>query len=103
MANKVPPCREDQQKLLQEARAVRDAFVLEKTRVEGLLISAIEKVKIYQTLLGTTQSQICQAEDLIGDIRMRLRRRGTASFVIFTPPPPLLSMHETTGGEGITD
>lgn len=94
MGDNPQPCQEDQQKLLQEARATRDMFVQEKARVENLLNSTLEKVKIYEALLGATQSQICRAEDLIGDIRFRLCQRGIPSFSIFTPShlPPV---HET--------
>ena len=75
MANGPPP-REEQQRLLRDARAKRDVFAEEKVRVENLLSSALEKVKLYQTLLGVTESKLCYVEDLIGSIRFRLQQRG---------------------------
>lgn len=71
-----PPPREEQQKLLRDARAKRDIFAEEKVRVENLLSSALEKVKLYQTLLVVTESKLCYVEDLIGSIRFRLQQRG---------------------------
>ncbi|KAF9778486.1 hypothetical protein BJ322DRAFT_1024954 [Thelephora terrestris] len=81
---------EAQERLLQEVRAKRDAFVQEKARVTNLLNSAIEKVKIYEVLLGMTESQVCKVEDLIGDIRFRLRERGVLlshTYISSAAPP----------------
>jgi hypothetical protein len=83
---------EEQQRLLHEARAKRDAFMEERARVENQLNSALEMVKIYQALLAATKSHICKAEDLIGDIRIRLRDRGFhVTLVTPASPPPASS------------
>lgn len=86
-----PSCLEDQQNLLQEARAKRDIFMQEKARIQNLLNLALEEVKIYQAHLGATESQVCKVEDLIGDIRFRLRERGVlinpATSVPLAPAP----------------
>ena len=87
MVNRPLPSLEDQQTLLQDVRAKRDTFVQEKARIENLLNSYLEKVKIYQALLGATESQICKIEDLIGDIRLRPRERGILVNSVFSPPP----------------
>ena len=83
MVNGPLPSLEDQQTLLQDVRAKRDTFVQEKARIENLLNSYLEKVKIYQALLGATESQICKIEDLIGDIRLRLHERGILVNSVF--------------------
>jgi len=89
VANGLPLCREEQQKLLQDARAKRDTFAQEKARVENLLSVTIEKVKVYKALLGSTESKLCSIEDLIGSIRFRLRQRGIPTHTIMvTSPPP---------------
>lgn len=95
MADGPPPPKEEQQKLLQDVRAKRDIFAQEKARVENLLNSALEKVKLYQTLLGATESQLCGIEDLIGSIRFRLQQRGlpTRAIMIASPTP---TSYETT-------
>ena len=87
MVNGPLPSLEDQQTLLQDVRAKRDIFVQEKARIENLLNSYLEKVKIYQALLGSTESQICKIEDLIGDIRLRLRERGILVNSVFSSLP----------------
>lgn len=87
MASELNTLSEDQQKLLLDARAKRDAFVQEKARVQNLLNSTLEKMKIYEALLGTTESQVCKAEDLIGDIRFRLHERGIAMNPITSASP----------------
>ena len=80
--------REEQQRLLLDARSRRDIFAQEKARVENLLDLAIEKVKFYKALLGTTESKLCSAEDLIGNIRFRLQQRGVQSHCL-VPTMPL--------------
>jgi len=98
VADGPPPPMEEQQKLLQDVRAKRDTFAQEKARVENLLNLALEKVKLYQTLLGTTESQLCTVEDLIGSIRFRLQQRGlsTRTIVVASLLPTL---DETAAGE----
>ena len=77
MADGPPPYTGDEpQQLLQDARAIRDIFAQEKTQVENLLNLALEKVKLYRTLLSITEAKLCSVEDLIGDIRSRFRQRG---------------------------
>ena len=95
-----PSYNEDQQRLLRDARATCDAFVQEKLRVESLLNTALEKVKIYQAQLGATESQICRAEDLIGVIRFQLRQN---TFTINPPTSRSLLTPETSGSEGVTN
>lgn len=89
MVDGPPSCSEDQQNLLQEARAKRDMFMKEKARVQNLLNLALEEVKIYQAHLGATESQVVKVEDLIGDIRFRLRERGALINPITSAPPSL--------------
>ena len=91
MVNGPPSCSVDQQNLLRDARAKRDIFMQEKARIQNLLNLAIEEVKIYQAHLGATESQVCKVEDLIGDIRFRLRERGVLINPITStllPPTP---------------
>lgn len=76
VANGPPTIQEEQKKLLQDARAKRDVFAQEKARVESMLNVTLEKVKLYQSMLGTTESKLCSVENLIGDIRFRLQQRG---------------------------
>ena len=76
MADGLIPLKDEQQKLLQDAGAKRDIFAWGKIRVENLLNSTLEKVKLYKTLLGTTESQLCSVEDLIGHVRFRLQQCG---------------------------
>lgn len=91
MADGPPPLKAEQQKLLQDTWAKHDDFAQEKAQVENLLNLALEKVKLYQTLLGTTESKLCSVEDLIGDIRFRLQERGlpihTITFTSRQPTP----------------
>jgi hypothetical protein len=74
----------------------------EKARAQSLLNLAIEQVKIYQAHLGAAESQVTKAEDLIGDIRFRLRERGvlinplTSVPYASTTAPPLPPPDETT-------
>ena len=97
------PPKEEQQKLLQDVRAKRDIFAQEKARVENLLNSAREKVKLYQAMLGTTESKLCSVEDLIGNIRFRLQQRG-ASIRSITIASPLPAPSETAmGAENLED
>ena len=100
MAGGPLPCTEDQRKLLHDARATRDAFVQERARVENLLNSALEKVKIYQAQLGATESRICKVEDLIGSIRFRLCERGVSANPItrasLLPTPDKTINHESS-------
>lgn len=84
-----PSCKEDQQKLLHDAREKQDAFAQEKARVESLLSLTLEKVKVYQALLGATESKLCTVEDLIGNIRFRLRQRGIpTNYIVGTSLSP---------------
>ena len=90
-----PSCSKDQQSLLQDARAKRDVFMQEKARIQNLLNLALEEVKIYQAHLGATESQVCKVEDLIGDIRFRLRERGALINPITSPPLALSNVITT--------
>jgi hypothetical protein len=91
VADGPPPLRTEQQKLLQDTRAKCDDFAQEKARVENLLNLALEKVKLYQTLLGATESKLCSVEDLIGDICFHLQEWGlpihTITFTSRQPTP----------------
>ena len=91
MANGPPPPREEQQKLLQDARDKRDTFAQEKARVENLLNSTLEKVKLYRTLLSATESLLCSSKDLIRSIRFRLQQRGISTRI-----PPTHALMATT-------
>ena len=97
MANESPSPKEAQQKLLRDVRAKHDLFVQEKARVENLLNSAHEKVKLYQALLGTTESKLCSVEDLIRSIRFHLQERGVSTRAI-TVTSPLPTYNETIIG-----
>ena len=90
MADGLIPSKDKQQKLLQDARVKCDIFAWEKIRVENLLNSTLEKVKLYKTLLGTTKSQLCSVEDLIGHIHFCLQQHGlpTRPMTMATPSPP---------------
>ena len=96
MADGLPPPKEEQQKLLQDVRAKHDIFAQEKAWVENLLNSALEKVKLYQTLLGATESQLCGIEDLIGSIRFRLQQRGLPTHAVMVASPTPTSYEMTT-------
>ena len=87
MVDGPPSCSQDQQNLLQDAQAKRDMFMQEKACIQNLLNLALEEVKIYQAHLGATESQVCKAEDLIGDIRFRLRERGVFINPVTSPTP----------------
>ena len=82
-----PVTKEEQQRLLQDARLKHDTFAQEKARIENLLDFAVEKVKFYRTLLGATESKLCSAEDLIGSIRFRLHKRGVPNPCLVAAAP----------------
>ena len=96
MADGPPPSKEEQQKLLQDVQAKCDIFAQEKAWVENLLNSALKKVKLYQTLLGATESQLCGIEDLIGSICFRLQQRGLPTHAIMVASPTPTSYETTT-------
>ena len=87
MADGPPPTVDEQRQLLEDVRAKRDIFALEKAWIKILLNMTLEKVKFYRTLLGTAESKLCTVEDLIGDIRFRLRQRGVPIRAIITTLP----------------
>ena len=91
MANGPLPPREEQQKLLQDARDKRNTFAQEKAQVENLLNSTLKKVKLYRTLLNTTKSLLCSSEDLIGSIRFCLQQCGISTCI-----PPTHALMATT-------
>lgn len=94
MANELPSPKEAQQKLLQNMQAKHDSFAQEKAWVKNILDSAHKKVKLYQALLGTTESNLCSVEDLIRSIRFRLQEHGVSTHTI-TVTSPLLTRNET--------
>jgi hypothetical protein len=90
------PPAEARQKLLCDARSVRDVYAQNLTTAENLLEAAQQTVIALTTQVRIANERLETIEDFIGDVRTRLYMRGIESFPAFqrkrqasTPSPSI--------------
>ena len=73
------PSAEARQSLLKSARSTRDVYAQERTRTENQLYAAQQAVTALTIQLRIDDEKLTSLEDLIGELRTRMQRRGLAT------------------------
>ena len=73
------PSLEDHEKLLHDIRSVRDGYAEDRSRAENGLLTAQQMLHVMQVQLHIADKKLVTVEDLIGEIRTRMRDRGLPS------------------------
>ena len=86
------PSVKDRQKLLCDMRSVRDACWRDRMRAENQLFAAQQTVIALSSQLRMAEEKLVSIEDLIGEVGMRMYKRGLKSHPTMRwkhqPPQP---------------
>lgn len=82
------PSVEARRGLLEDVRSVRDVCAQERARTENQLFAAQQTVTALSTELRMADEKLSIMEDLIGEVRIRMHRRGLTTFPVVQRPSP---------------
>ncbi|KAF9784418.1 hypothetical protein BJ322DRAFT_1109131 [Thelephora terrestris] len=74
------PPTEARQKLLRDIRAARDIYAQDRTRAENQLLAAQQLVNALARQLRLADERLISLEDLIAEVRVRMRMRGLSTL-----------------------
>ena len=76
------PSLEARRGLLEEVRSIHDVCAQERARAENQLYAAQQAVTALSTELRMADEKLNVIEDLVGEVRVRMHRRGLATHPI---------------------
>ena len=92
------PSVEARRGLLEDIRSIRDLCMQERARAENQLYAAQQSVSALETELRIADEKLNIVEDLVGEVRTRMHRRGLATHPVTQRLPP-----KTFFNAGISD
>ena len=77
---------EARQNLLRDARSVRDIYMQDRTRKENQLLAAQQTIVTLTAELRIADEKLITIEDIVGEVRARMNKRGLATHPITRRP-----------------
>ena len=82
------PSVEARRGFLEDVRSIRDICAQERARAENQLFAAQQIVSALTTQLRVADEKLGVIEDLVGEVRTRMHRRGLTTHPIIQRPSP---------------